>query len=115
MNIENPMDEYYRECRKGEIIKERYGFVAVSRMRSSTQVVEHMWVHPDWRHEDCESKLIQRSYQNAQENGCRYLKILVPLDGSLVFAKHRMLVGLGFYPMQTALGHLEYERRIGVE
>ena len=105
------IQDYYAECRNGEIIQREFGFIAVSRLRSSTQTIEHIWVHPDFRDTDSESKLLKLAYDNAVENSRRYVEIEVALNSPTLMEQHRLLVGLGYAPAGSTSNTMTYERR----
>ena len=105
------MQKYYADCRKGEVLQNEYGFAAVNRFRPSTQVIEHMYVtHPDF--EKGFGQLVKHAHDNALEHGCRYLQYMELLGKPKIHELHARLVGLGFYPVQSADGMILFERRV---
>ena len=104
--------EYYKECRNGDILEWREGFVAYSRIRASIFNIEHIWVHPTFRSEAYEPEFIKKALEKAKEIGCRYATFEVSLGQPKVFAQHRLLVELGFYPLASGKEKLIYERRV---
>lgn len=104
-------EQYYSEVRNGAILRNEYGYVAVQRFRPSVQVIEHLYVTS----EDVDrgfGQLVKHAYDNAKEQGCRYLQFVSLLSQPKIHELHRKLVDLGFYPVQSPQGMIQYERRV---
>lgn len=107
------IDKYYEECRNGKLIRTEEGFIAVSQLKSSTLTVEHIWVKPECRQNNWETKLLKLAETDAKKRSLRYLEVCINLHTKLLMTQHRFLVDLGFRPVETRHDELVYEKLLG--